>query len=587
MNDALAPAAPPSERSPRSAHPPPGVRPATTGLLGLWTRFVGEPNAIWMREMRQSARLGRTPWILLSLVLAPALLLSTIGGLAASSTTTPAELGEILFQTFFSLAYFVVVVSGPWLAANGIAAEREGRTWEAVILSGMTPTQIARGKFLAAYTAIALYIVALAPVGALAFLFGGVTAGEVVIAFAILFVLAGLTVAFGLAVSSLWSNSRGAIVVTLMLAFGLGPIVFSVGGVASSLAVHRLWPDVPEGTPIWLPLALERASFGRDYAVLLLGFPCLLVVVPGWFLYESTIANLTGEGDDRSSGLKRWFVCATPVVALAGSVPSLLATDDDTRAALSVTAILAFVVYTFLCALLFAGEPPGPSRRVELRAERAGAGALARFMGPGLFRTMLLVALLSVVGIALIALIDASALALRGSSTRTHRDIDQIALVATYVAPYCIFAIGLLAWLRARNAFAWVPRIVAVGVIFLNAVAPWVAAAVTGALTDSGGRAWTLIAAPSPFFLVSMLTGLGGYSHDASMLVSTGMFFALAWGLVGVGFLAVAKRRGDRIVAERDAMVARAQAAYQAEDRAISEAAAVAEAPLRPTGGPP
>jgi hypothetical protein len=200
---------------------------------------------------------------------------------------------------------------------------------------------------------------------------------------------------------------------------------------------------------------------------------------------------------------------------------------------------------------------------------------------------MLLVALLSVVGIALIALIDASALALRGSSTRTHRDIDQIALVATYVAPYCIFAIGLLAWLRARNAFAWVPRIVAVGVIFLNAVAPWVAAAVTGALTDSGGRAWTLIAAPSPFFLVSMLTGLGGYSHDASMLVSTGMFFALAWGLVGVGFLAVAKRRGDRIVAERDAMVARAQAAYQAEDRAISEAAAVTEAPLRPTGGPP
>ena len=259
MSEGLAPA-PASDRAPRSIHPR-EVPFALGGVRGWWQRLLREPNAIWMREMRQSARLARTPWILLVLVLAPALLLSTIGGLAASSSTSPAELGGMLFQTFFSLAYFVVVISGPWLAANGIAAEREGRTWEAVLLTGMTPKEIARGKFLAAYTAMALYIVALAPVGALSFLFGGVTAGEVVIAFVFLFLLAALAVAFGLAVSSLWSNSRGAIVVTLMLAFGLGPMLFSIGGVACSLLVHRMWPNVPEGMPISAAARLPARPF--------------------------------------------------------------------------------------------------------------------------------------------------------------------------------------------------------------------------------------------------------------------------------------------------------------------------------------
>jgi len=87
---------------------------------------------------------------------------------------------------------FVVTVVGPAIAANSIASEREGRTWEAVLLTGLSPKDITRGKFLAAFTTICLYVVVLAPVGALSFLFGGVTATEVIVAFAFLVMLAGL-----------------------------------------------------------------------------------------------------------------------------------------------------------------------------------------------------------------------------------------------------------------------------------------------------------------------------------------------------------------------------------------------------------
>ncbi len=567
MSDADAvlpsPPSPTSERVPRSIHPPPD--PGGQSAAGVWSRFsrpFREPNAIWMREMRQSARLARTPWVLFSLVLALTLLLSTIGGIAASSTTSPADLGGALFQTFFAMAYFVVVLVGPAVAANGIAAEREGRTWEAVLLTGMAPKEIARGKFLAAYTTVALYLVALAPVGALSFLFGGVTAGEVVIAFALLFLLAALAVAFGLAVSSLMSNLRGAIVVTLMLAVGVGPSLFSIGGFAGSFAAHKAWHDIPEGLPIWLPMAYERASFGLDYVVLLIVFPLLLVAIPAWFLYESTVANLTGEADDRSSGLKRWFAWCSPVLAIALAAPSLLAADPDAKTGLCVAALLLYGTYIVLCALLFTSEPPGPSRRLLVRWDRARVGTVKRFFGPGLARTMTLLALMCALGVAIIGVLDGAA-----SAAVAARHSDEVAIVAAYVPPFCVFAIGLVAFLRARSSSAWTARIVASGILFLLGVLPWVAAAVTGLLSDSSPKAWTAIAAPSPFFLVPMLDELTSYAHAAPMVVPTGLTFAYGWGFLGFVMLGIAKRRSDRILHERDAILRKADLALDAEAR--------------------
>ena len=228
---------------------------------GRVSRIWREPNAIWMREMRQSSRLGRTPWILFGLSLTISLLMCSIGGIAASDNASPASLGGALFQTFFSIAAFVVMIVGPTVAANSIASEREGRTWEAILLTGLHPKDIARGKFVAAYTSIAMHIVVLAPVGALPFLFGGVTATEVVVAFVFLFVFAALAVAFGLAVSSLMSSLRGAIVLTLILAICIGPLLYSVFGFMTSFGVHKIWSDVPEGFPVWLPLAYTRAPW--------------------------------------------------------------------------------------------------------------------------------------------------------------------------------------------------------------------------------------------------------------------------------------------------------------------------------------
>ena len=559
------------------SHSPGSKEPVSLRARKGWQRYFAEPNAIWMREMRQSARLGRTPWILFALTLSISLLMCAIGAIAAASSTSPATLGQGLFQSFFSIAYFVVVLVGPTIAANSIAAEREGRTWEAVLLTGLTPKEIARGKFMAAYTSIALYIIVLAPAGALSFLFGGVTASEVLIAFVFLFLFAGLAVAFGLAVSSLMASLRGAIVVTLILAICIGPSLYGMFGPWCAAGIHQIWSSMPELSPIWLPLAYERATFGLEYVTLLIVIPLLLIVTPAWFLYETTIANLTGAADDRSFGLKRWFAVSTPLIGAVCVVPSLLATSNDARSVLACMSISAFASHITFSAFLFAAEPYGPSRRVKTHLARSGAGALRRFMGPGLMRAMVLVILLGLLGIAAISMIDAGALEALGTpGADRETGIQKIFVWGAYTGLFTTFVTGLVAWLRSRDNTPWIARLIAIAILFLICALPWVIVAIGDAASTSSASIddWQNVGAPSPFFAFVMIAALD--KLDPGSTIEVGFGAAMVWGFIGLGLFAAAGRRCGRAIARYEASLEQADAAFRAEDETL---AAQASAP--------
>jgi ABC-type transport system involved in multi-copper enzyme maturation permease subunit len=555
-----------------AAQPPAPAAMAPTPARGsaLLERLLRDPNAIWMREMRQSARLARTPWVLFGLTLALALLMCSIGGLSAASQTAPAAIGGALFQVFFSLAYLVVVVVGPAVAANCIASEREGRTWEAVQLTGLGPKDVARGKFMAAYTTIALYIVMLAPAGALSFLFGGVTATEVVVAFGFLFLFAGLAVAFGLAVSSLMSSLRGALVVTLMLAIVVGPLLYFLFGFGASFGIHKLWNEVPEAFPVWLPLAYSRGKVGLEYALLLVAVPLLTITTPAWFLYEVTIANLSGQADDRSTGLKRWFFFCTPLIAIACAVPSAVADDDDARLGLSVAGLSVFALFLAFAAFLFAAEPPGHSRRVRVHWEREGAGPLKRFFGPGLPKTAMLVTALGFACIWIIAFGDMALIQAFDSPTKTTKHLEEIFFFALYAAGFFVFLTGLMAWLRSRGQTPWVARMIGGALLFLISAGPWVVAAIGGVIAHHGDD-WLVIGAPSPFFALYEMAWLDSHSSSDVPVVEVGAICSLLWGMFGLALLGAATHRCRRAVRDREAAVAEAEAALRAEEVASQE----------------
>ena len=263
------------------------------------------PNPIWMRELRQSARLARTPWVLFALTLTLGLLMCSHRRPRRRRAHEPATIGGALFQVFFSLAYFVVVLVGPAVAANGIASEREGRTWEAVLLTGLRAAGRSRAASSSPRTRPSRCTSSCSRRWARCRSSSAASRRPRSSSpSSFLFLIAGLAVAFGLAVSSLMSSLRGAIVVTLMLAilrradplllFGFGasfahPQAVERGARGASPSGCRSPTRArPSGSSTCccssrVPLAAPRRR-------------------PAWFLYEATIANLSGEADDRSTG---------------------------------------------------------------------------------------------------------------------------------------------------------------------------------------------------------------------------------------------------------------------------------------------
>lgn len=546
-----------------SLPPPPSRSVAPSTAKTLWTRLLGEPNPVWMRELKQAARLQRTPIILSVVTGMMTLLICSVGGVA-STTAEPAKVGVGIFHTFFSLAYAVVTWLGPAVAANTIAGERSGRTWEALQLTGLGPRRIARGKFLAAFTYICLYIVMLVPVGALPFLFGGVTASEVLLAFLILFLLAALAVAFGLSVSAKFQSPAAAIIVTLLVALPVSLAVYGGAGVGFSYAAHEQWPGVPGGPPVWLPTAYVRADFGLAYFVFLLLLPTLCALTPAWLFYESAVANMGSPSDDRSTRLRVWFLTTMP--ALMGCVALVSWLSHDLAWVYSGGAVL----WSFGCfgAFLFSSEPLGPSQRVLADWQRRGTSALARSLGPGVLRACILLLLLTA------GCLVANA-GLGVLKAKTNADRDAVLAFHGYALGFFGFVVGFTAWARARAIGAGTPRLLLATALFFAFVGPWIAMAVAGLVTNQHDRAM-IMASPSPSFAVTMVQAASTSSPDARLILATGAACAAAWALIGVGLLSVATVRiRTRLAAEGSARAA-LQHAFQEEEAALRPSAPAA-----------
>jgi ABC-type transport system involved in multi-copper enzyme maturation permease subunit len=536
---------------------------AENGLRGL----LREPNPVWIRELRQSARLTRTPVILAVVTSMMTLLIASIGGVL-SATAEPAQVGIGVFHTFFSLAFAVVTWVGPAVAAATIASERSGRTWEALLLTGLSAASIARGKFLASLTYVALYVVMLAPVGGLSFLFGGVTPAEVVLAFALLLLIAGLSVAFGLAVSSKLSSPAVSILVTLVVAVPVSIVLYSALGVGLSFAVHELFPGVTGGAPVWLPTAYVRADFGAEYAVFLLLFPLLATLIPGWLFYEVTIANMASESDDRSTRLRYWQLGSGPALAFALVVA---AAASPSRVDWCLAGQAVCWMFALFSAFLVAGEPLGPSLRVTTRWERTRAPARTRWLGPGVARAALLASLLATACQAVV-----TAAGFRFASSRDER--YALLSLGGYALGFSIFALGFTCWARARARASTVPRVLLGSVLFLATLGPYVAMAIGGIFLEGNSR-MLLVAAPSPAFAFAVVDRFKSAGGEADLYGIAGAVAAVGWGLLGLGLLATGTLRARVSFANERAARQNLETVPQAAPAAPEAVAEPAESP--------
>jgi ABC-type transport system involved in multi-copper enzyme maturation permease subunit len=525
-------------------------------LLERWRfglkRLTSDPNPVWMRELRQSARLQRTPVILMTVTVAVALLICSVGGIA-SVTAEPAKVGVAIFHTFFSLLFALVTWLGPAVAASTIAGEKNGRTWEALALTGLPPASIARGKFLAAFTYVGLYLVMLAPVGALPFLFGGVTATEALLAFFCCFVFAVLSVAFGLAISSKFQSSAAAIIVTLMVTLVMSFAAYMALGVALSIAVHDQWPAIPQGPPVWLPTAWVRADFGLLYVTFLVVLPSVAVLVPAWLFYEVTVANLSGSSDDRSTRLRIWtIVCSLALTAACALVAVSIPRVDWVKA----QGALLFVFFTFVV-FMVAGEPLGPSRRVRVAWERAKRGAVLRALGPGVVPATTW--LLALVLVAFAACIGVGWVTLTKSDERTLLVAFDGQLLA-----FLVFLCGISAFFRTRAQGATVPRVLLVLTLVTACIGPWIVMAIAGFVSRAPNGTLAL-GAPSPIYAFVLADEIARGASNLTQLILPAIVCSAGYALFGVGLLAMAAGRAHNRLGQERERLAQLEALLDAE----------------------
>jgi ABC-type transport system involved in multi-copper enzyme maturation permease subunit len=533
-----------------------------------------EPNPLLERELRQSLRLPRLPWVIAASVAVVGLSILSFGSLDQGSSRS-AKLGAGLYQTLTWLIVLYAAVLGPSTAAGSISSEREGKTLEPLLLTELTPSDITRGKFLAAYGTLGLQIVALLPLAAIPMLFGGVSASELVVTWIYLAAIAANAVGFGLVVASRARSNRNAIVISSVLP-ACGSFFFFAAATAAGEVARERWPFLASG-PLWWTGAYATVPFDLDYVLFLILWPLALLGLPLWIFLTSTSANLRSANDDRGSGAKLWMLVAALTFA---SLTFLTCFRVPTHVAKGVglAAILVASLAAFLLVPMLVSEPLTASRRVRARWDAERRGPFGRFLGAGLVSG----AIVHVVSLAIVlaAAIAGSSL---GSVTTGLRARIGVAspmgsepgvagaflVLVVAVALFFLFVVGLACFNRARapgeagvvRAAAWTVALTIIAVVL-----PGVAAAIVAAIGGHDGNAWEIAASPSPAFAIYAFGQELMSGNDAGRTTTIAFAAAFAWGVTGITLLGLAWDRARRSIASLARAAAKTDETLRLED---------------------
>jgi ABC-type transport system involved in multi-copper enzyme maturation permease subunit len=441
------------------------------------TLKIRDPNPILVKELRSTFRTNLfIRFLYLSVGVIGVIVLGG-GAMVAAGPLPPAKVGQVVFQIFFSMALLVISLVAPAYASTSITAEREQKTYESLLLSGMPAWRIVRGKFIAAYASMFLVIVALGPVVGIAFLFGGISPGQVVVGFLGILLVLAPAVALGVAVSARVGSTRIAILIATIVFFPTAMFVTTMIGVLGEPAGDE-WALAMEG-PFWWTEALTEHFLDPRILGLLVALPLYVFLMPVWLFLASAVAGIRPPAEDRSTPFKWWSVVAVlGMIVIVALVPLLTADAKDA----AMTSVLFGTVGQSLLlfiALIFMNEPPLPPRLFTQRMKESKLGFIGRAIGPGAAPTLRFATA--------VILITSFAMAALPSLARHlywptwdgggEADVGLLVLAAGNAA-ICFFFLSFGVWLRVmlRNGIA--SRILAIAALMTMAILPFLFAVI-------------------------------------------------------------------------------------------------------------
>jgi hypothetical protein len=519
-------------------------------------RVSGAANPVWRRELQESTRANRRPWIVLGLSLSASAAIAGIGFLSsAEGGMTPADVGKFLYQVLFSLAAAVVAIAGAGTAAGTLASERDGHTAEALQLSQLSPRDIARGKLCASIGTMLVYIGALVPAGAIPYVFGGVTAIEVLLGFAFLTLFSVVAVTFGLAGGATLQRTRAATVLTVALAALLFPALYIVFGFGCNTALLRIFPAVQREMPIWWPVAMANTSITLRASVLLALTPLAWFAICTTLFYEVAVAQLSETADDRTSALKRWFLGSLATLSLLTvAIPSVL-TEREPRLFAAAGSFAVLASFLVLAIFLVSGDARESSRRVAApRRAMPSRTALTSWpmtaLRPGIVRSLVLVPLsgsIALLGPALIhdqRGIFPDPYGYEGAGRLPAAGVGTTVTCAAFAWCFVFFLAALTSYLRSHLG-VWRTRCAAMVAVAALSIAPLlVSASLRADRTDAGTA--EVFASPSPAYVVWLAEATRSSpstSRRSARVLEAGATAASAYLILGLALFYGARRR--------------------------------------------
>ncbi len=190
-------------------------------------------NPIVVKELRSRMRGGRAFVLLTGFLVGLGLVgyglfLRATSGERFGQPLFSAQIGQTLFAGLAFTLLFLVCLVAPAVTVSAISSERERLTYEMLVSTALPPWRLLWGKLIASLSYVALLLIAAVPLGSIVYLFGGITARNVVQAAAIIVLTAITCAMIGIWASAITGRTgRAAVLAYLLIGVVLGGLLFS------------------------------------------------------------------------------------------------------------------------------------------------------------------------------------------------------------------------------------------------------------------------------------------------------------------------------------------------------------------------
>ena len=319
-----------------------GTAPAEVSQKApLLERLGDRLNPLVVKEVRQGLR-ARVFWSSFGLMLIACVLISMVAYATARESFSPQGQGYF-FAFFFCLGvvHFFII---PYSAYRSLAREREDETWVLLVLTGLGPRRILRGKVASFLVQAGLYASAVGPFLLFSYYLNGIDLPTILT----VLVLGGAWLVFltvlAVCTATLADGRMGRALVHLLL---LGTLCMAlVQGLVAAFALSE------QGHRVW----------GEDEFLAFLVGALWAMLSYGWLLFETAVARLALATENHARGPR--LALLVQMAVSAALVAGLWLSESQDEDIAAVACILGCLHLAFV-GLFMATDVDGMTRSLR------------------------------------------------------------------------------------------------------------------------------------------------------------------------------------------------------------------------------